>query len=85
MIKTLKWVYELGYKHAENKLYHILTNEINKKQQDFDYLVTQSKPDKDELERLEATRYRLQFIVDNVFKPNVAGSVEYFERNKYEL
>ncbi len=84
-MKTLKWIYQLGYKHAENKLYHMLVNEINKKQQDFDYLVAQEKQNQAELDRLQAIRYELQRIVGDVFKPEITESVEYFEKNRFEL
>ena len=84
-MKTLKWIYQLGYKHAENKLYHMLVNEINKKQQDFDYLVAQEKQDPAELDRFQAIRYELQRIVGDVFKPEITESVEYFEKNRFEL
>lgn len=85
-MKTLKWIYQLGYKHAENKLYHMLVNEINKKQQDyFDYLVAQEKQNQAELDRLQAIRYELQRIVGDVFKPEITESVEYFKKNRFEL
>jgi len=84
-MKTLKWIYQLGYKHAENKLYHMLVNEINKKQQDFDYLVAQEKQNQAELDRFQAIRYELQRIVGDVFKPEITESVEYFEKNRFEL
>ena len=63
----------------------MLVNEINKKQQDFDYLVAQEKQNQAELDRLQAIRYELQRIVGDVFKPEITESVEYFEKNRFEL
>ena len=63
----------------------MLINEINSKQKDFDFIMGQEKQDQNELERLEAVRYDLERVVNKVFTPVISESVEYFEKNRFEL
>ena len=88
MLKTLKWVYQLGYKHAENKLYHqllhVVTNErpTELEMMGFD---DKSKYSKEDLQQRQAVTYRLQQAIDDVFHPVVSAPEEYFEKNRFEL
>ncbi len=88
MIKTLKWIYELGYKHAENKLYNQMMRAIGKEAQTiFEKFEIEKKSDyeRKELQKREAIAWELKSIVDDVFHPITTMPEPEVERNRFEL
>lgn len=87
-MKTLKWIYDLGYKHAENKLYHKMLKAVNSERPDELEMFGHDKKSeytKQELQHRQEVTYRLNQLIEAVFSPTVNESVEYFERNRFEL
>lgn len=86
MSKTLKWIYQLGYKHAENKLYHQLHKMVDRPT-DLEMFGYEDKSEytKDQLQKRQEVAHRMHSLIDEVFKPNTALTIEQIEMNRFEL
>lgn len=85
MIKTFKWLYRLGYKHAESKYYRLLVNEINKRSEKLAFMEIEESTTKLDLQRAQEVRYRLEQIVRDVFRPEVEVTNQMVEiKNRFE-
>ena len=68
-LSLLKWVYDLGYKNAENKYYFAIMEEIRRQDDRIERLMEVDKPDKDQLQKQQALGYKLRDIIENIFHP----------------
>lgn len=72
MLSILKWVYDLGYKHSEERIYSAFERRIRRPlyPQPFDYQVEETEKQRNEREFIERQiQERLQFVINEVIRP----------------
>lgn len=77
-LSILKWVYDLGYKKAEDRYYHALMEEARSIYIELEYSRAQeTEKEKEERQgKLLDRRHDLSVVINNVFHPKEQVEIE---------